>query len=119
MVRHPHWAVTVQELEPGRQAEEAESCPHPHLTEEELEEREEAETAHLRFDIAMLARRLAAVTQWLHDDAATRTLPVGYFGASTGGGAALVAPLVLLRAPRSRVLATDDAGRIWRVVRRW
>lgn len=48
-------------------------------------------TAHLRFDIPLLAERLAAATGWLKDDPSTRALPVGYFGASTGGGAALVA----------------------------
>jgi dienelactone hydrolase len=55
------------------------------------EEEEDAVTAHLRFDIGLLARRLAAVTDWLSAEAATAGLPVGYFGASTGGGAALVA----------------------------
>jgi putative phosphoribosyl transferase len=48
-------------------------------------------TAHLRFDIPLLAERLIAATNWLADDPSTRPLPVGYFGASTGGGAALVA----------------------------
>jgi putative phosphoribosyl transferase len=48
-------------------------------------------TAHLRFDIPLLAERLAAATGWLKDDPSTRAFPVGYFGASTGGGAALVA----------------------------
>jgi putative phosphoribosyl transferase len=55
------------------------------------EEAEDAETGHLRFDIGMLARRLVSVTEWLHEEPATEGLPVGYFGASTGGGAALVA----------------------------
>jgi putative phosphoribosyl transferase len=48
-------------------------------------------TAHLRFDIPLLAERLVATTHWLGDAPATRVLPVGYFGASTGGGAALMA----------------------------
>ena len=48
-------------------------------------------TAELRFDISLLADRLLAATQWLGQDQATRALPVGYFGASTGGAAALVA----------------------------
>jgi len=43
------------------------------------------------FDIALLAERLGQATEWARRDAATRSLPVGYFGASTGGGAALVA----------------------------
>ena len=55
------------------------------------EEAEDAATGHLRFDIGLLARRLGAVTDWLHEEPATARLPVGYFGASTGGGAALVA----------------------------
>jgi putative phosphoribosyl transferase len=55
------------------------------------EERAEAHTRHLRFDIGLLAGRLAEAVTWLQDDAATRGLPVGLFGASTGGGAALVA----------------------------
>lgn len=55
------------------------------------EERIDARTAHLRFDIALLARRLAAVTAWLKRDADTRDLRLGYFGASTGAAAALVA----------------------------
>ena len=59
------------------------------LTEEE--ERVDIATRRLRFDIPMLARRLADATRWLLDQPATRGLRVGYFGASTGGGAALVA----------------------------
>ena len=55
------------------------------------EEAEDAATGHLRFDIGLLARRLGAVTGWLHAEPSTSGLPVGYFGASTGGGAALVA----------------------------
>ena len=48
-------------------------------------------TDHLRFDIGLLAGRLVAATDWLRADPRTAGLPVGYFGASTGGGAALVA----------------------------
>jgi dienelactone hydrolase len=59
------------------------------LTEEE--ERVDAGTGHLRFDIAFLAKRLEAATTWLSDTADTRSLDVGYFGASTGAAAALVA----------------------------
>lgn len=43
------------------------------------------------FDIELLASRLAAATDWILDRPATASLPIGYFGASTGGGAALVA----------------------------
>lgn len=50
--------------------------------------------SHLRelvFDVPLLARRLEAVIRWAVDDPATRELPVGLFGASTGAGAALQA----------------------------
>jgi len=59
------------------------------LTEDE--EREDARTRHLRFDIRLLAGRLAAATAWLGDASETAGLPVGYFGASTGAAAAVVA----------------------------
>jgi putative phosphoribosyl transferase len=59
------------------------------LTEEE--ERLDARTAHLRFDIDLLARRLLNATDWLAEHDVTRNLPVGYFGASTGAAAALMA----------------------------
>jgi dienelactone hydrolase len=55
------------------------------------EERAEAYTRHLRFDIGLLAGRLVGATDWLAAHAPTAPLSVGYFGASTGGGAALVA----------------------------
>jgi dienelactone hydrolase len=61
----------------------------------DLLSREEEEldvmTRHLRFDIKLLADRLVATIDWLAQEPATRTLPVGLFGASTGAGAALVA----------------------------
>ena len=59
------------------------------LTEDE--EYQERLTRHLRFDIGLLARRLVDATDWLARRPETRNLKVGYFGASTGGGAALVA----------------------------
>jgi len=55
------------------------------------EEEIDARTAHLRFDIGLLAERLLAATDWLRADPQTSRLTIGYFGASTGGGAALVA----------------------------
>lgn len=55
------------------------------------EEAVDFETAHLRFDIGLLAGRLAGATDWLAAQAATRDLRIGYFGASTGAAAALVA----------------------------
>ncbi|HEX8695913.1 MAG TPA: dienelactone hydrolase family protein [Longimicrobium sp.] len=55
------------------------------------EEAVDARTAHLRFDIDLLANRLVGALRWLGADPRTQGLPVGLFGASTGGGAALVA----------------------------
>lgn len=57
------------------------------------EDEEEAErlTRHLRFDIDLLARRLIAASDWLRKQPGLERLPIGWFGASTGGGAALVA----------------------------
>jgi pimeloyl-ACP methyl ester carboxylesterase len=57
----------------------------------EAEEQIDERTAHLRFDIGLLAERLAGALDWLAHDGRTAGLPVGLFGASTGGGAALVA----------------------------
>jgi putative phosphoribosyl transferase len=53
------------------------------------EERQDEVSGALRFDIELLARRLEAATIWY--DRAYPGTPVGYFGSSTGGGAALVA----------------------------
>jgi dienelactone hydrolase len=55
------------------------------------EEAIDMETAELRFDIGMLARRLVEASRFAVNDPQTLNLPVGMFGASTGGGAALVA----------------------------
>jgi len=55
------------------------------------EEIEDNITARLRFDIGLLARRLVEVTHWLTRRPETQRYGVGYFGSSTGGGAALVA----------------------------
>jgi len=55
------------------------------------EEQVDRRTGHLRFDIVLLADRLIASTDLLAQTPATRALRVGYFGASTGAGAALVA----------------------------
>jgi putative phosphoribosyl transferase len=55
------------------------------------EEAVDLETAHLRFDIGLLADRLAGATSWLVRNRETRDLRIGYFGASTGAAAALVA----------------------------
>ena len=55
------------------------------------EEAVDLRTAQLRFDIGLLAARLAGVTDWLVQYPDTRLLQIGYFGASTGAAAALVA----------------------------
>jgi putative phosphoribosyl transferase len=55
------------------------------------EEVVDARTAHLRFDIGLLTKRLIGATDWLTQHPDTQHLRVGYFGASTGAAAALVA----------------------------
>ena len=55
------------------------------------EEAVDVQTRHLRFDIGLLATRLMDTATWLTHADEIRHLRVGYFGASTGGGAALVA----------------------------
>ncbi|HYE32206.1 MAG TPA: dienelactone hydrolase family protein [Methylomirabilota bacterium] len=55
------------------------------------EEHDEYFTRHLRFDISFLAQRLIAATSWLRSEQRCGTDSLGYFGASTGAAAALVA----------------------------
>jgi dienelactone hydrolase len=55
------------------------------------EEAVDARTAELRFNINLLAERLVHATAWAKEQEQTRDLRIGYFGSSTGGGAALVA----------------------------
>jgi pimeloyl-ACP methyl ester carboxylesterase len=55
------------------------------------EEQAEAYTRHLRFNIPFLAGRLIQATRWVLDRATTRDISVGFFGASTGAAAALMA----------------------------
>jgi putative phosphoribosyl transferase len=57
----------------------------------EREERSDAITRALAFDIAFLAERVEAATEWVLSNEPTRHLRIGYFGASTGAAAALVA----------------------------
>jgi putative phosphoribosyl transferase len=59
------------------------------------EEVEDSSSGHLRFDIGLLSRRLVVVTQEIADDPRGRDLNIGYFGASTGGAAALRAAAAL------------------------
>jgi len=77
-------------------------------------------TGELRFDIPFLAKRLVAATRWIANDASTRDLKVGYFGASTGAGAALVAAAELpkvISAVVSRGGRPDLAGSALGLVR--
>jgi putative phosphoribosyl transferase len=55
------------------------------------EEAVDMRTAHLRFDIDLLANRLVGAIEWMSREPSTSKLRIGMFGASTGGGAALVA----------------------------
>ncbi len=55
------------------------------------EEEVDLRTGHLRFDIGLLAQRLVGSTEWLAQNPDTKKLRIGYFGASTGAAAALVA----------------------------
>jgi putative phosphoribosyl transferase len=57
----------------------------------DLLEEDEAEDRDKVFDIELLAQRLHAAAEWLRHKPETRDLRLGYFGASTGAGAALVA----------------------------
>lgn len=55
------------------------------------EQATDTRTAHLRFDMQLLSNRLVAATDWLLLHPSTLNLPIGYFGASTGAGAAMMA----------------------------
>jgi pimeloyl-ACP methyl ester carboxylesterase len=55
------------------------------------EDQRDAMTAEHRFDIGLLAKRLSTAHDWLALHEGAHDLPVGYFGASTGAAAALVA----------------------------
>jgi putative phosphoribosyl transferase len=55
------------------------------------EESVDESTREFRFNIALLAERLGFATEWIAQDPRTRDIPVGLFGSSTGGAAALVA----------------------------
>ncbi len=55
------------------------------------EEAVDSRTRQLRFDIGLLAERLVDATVWLRGDPQTAGKSIGYFGASTGAAAALVA----------------------------
>lgn len=77
------------------------------------EEEVDRRSGEHRLDIALLARRLVIAIDWLGGDPRTQDLPIGLFGASTGGGAAIVAAVErgsLVRAVVSRGGRPDLAG---------
>ena len=55
------------------------------------EEDQDMKTGQFRFNIDLLAERLISATKWAKDDADTKSLALGYFGASMGAAASLVA----------------------------
>src|SRR5271166_2576162 len=84
------------------------------------EEAEERATGRLRFDIGLLASRLGATVEWCRAQPATRALPLGLFGASTGAAAALVVAAQhadIVQAVVSRGGRPDLAGAALRQVR--
>lgn len=77
------------------------------------EERIDLRTRQLRFDIGLLADRLVGATDWLSRTPETQSLNIGYFGASTGSAAALIAATKrpeVVRAIVSRGGRPDLAG---------
>lgn len=77
------------------------------------EEDVDARTREHRFDIALLTRRLEDATAWAAQQPALKGMPIGYFGASTGSAAALIAAAQLgarVSAVVSRGGRTDLAG---------
>jgi putative phosphoribosyl transferase len=82
------------------------------LTQEE--EETDIVTAEYRFNIPLLADRLIGATEWLKNDPKTKRLSFGYFGASTGAAAALIAAAKLpseISAVISRGGRPDLAGK--------
>jgi len=76
-----------------------------------LTEQEEAvniQTLQLRFDISLLGRRVVAVTDWITREPALEKLRLGYFGASTGAAAALVAAA---ERPKTALAVVSRGGR--------
>jgi putative phosphoribosyl transferase len=76
------------------------------LTQEE--EQTDIVTAEYRFNIPLLADRLIGATEWLKNDPKTKRLAFGYFGASTGAAAALIAAAKL---PSEIVAVVSRGGR--------
>jgi dienelactone hydrolase len=76
------------------------------------EEAVDRHTAELRFDIPFLTNRLLQVTEWVKGQSRLQKLRIGYFGASTGAAAALMAAaqVSFVRAVVSRGGRPDLAG---------
>ena len=72
------------------------------------EEEIDVVTSQYRFNITLLAMRLVWVTKWLRNDLLTKTLAFGYFGASTGAAAALIAAAKL---PNDIMAVVSRGGR--------
>ncbi|HSM78335.1 MAG TPA: hypothetical protein VLT57_11935, partial [Bryobacteraceae bacterium] len=68
----------------------------------------DARTAELRFDIPLLGQRLIEITDWIGRQPGLRRLALGYFGASTGAAAALVAAA---RRPQAVQAVVSRGGR--------
>ena len=85
-----------------------------------MQEKIDTITSEFRFDIEFLASRLIDATDWCLKQLVTHKLTIGYFGASTGGGAALVAAakeLNVVKAVVSRGGRPDLAGDFLPLVR--
>ncbi len=77
------------------------------------EEHIDTQTREYRFNIELLAERLLSATNWILNNPVLHKLAIGYFGASTGGGAALMAAgksKNLVKAVVSRCGRPDLAG---------
>lgn len=72
------------------------------------EEEEDIVTAEYRFNIDLLAERLIGATEWLKNDKRTKNYTFGYFGASTGAAAALIAAAKL---PKHVAAVVSRGGR--------
>ncbi len=65
-------------------------------------------TTHLRFNIPLLAERVVQATKWVGEQEQVKSLPIGYYGASTGAAAALVAAAEM---PRAVAAVVSRGGR--------
>ena len=87
----------------------------------EQEEMREAAGATLRFDVWLLAERLVRASEWLESRPEAHGCRVGYFGASTGAAAALIAAAargehvaaVVSRGGRPDLASPDVLARVW------